>query len=116
MGDANRRNPQVMSGATHLLPAPFSVLHFRLWRVGKNRQLSNVFQRLLEKLVGLLDRDLRLAGFCLTNGVKPASNRMPSFAHVRVTLLVSLVANVLERWVVTVLAEEPGESFAAYLQ
>jgi hypothetical protein len=41
-------------GATHLLLAPFSVLDLRLWRVGKYRQLSNVFQRLLEKLVGLL--------------------------------------------------------------
>src|SRR4051812_23393871 len=41
---------------------------------------------------------------------------MPSFAHVRVPFPVSLVANVLERWVVTVFAEQPSESFAANLQ
>jgi hypothetical protein len=41
---------------------------------------------------------------------------MPSFADVRVTFPVSLVANVLERWVVAVFAEEASESLAANLQ
>jgi hypothetical protein len=43
-----------------------------LWSVGKYPQFLKVLERLLEKLVGLLDRDLRLPGLCLANGVEPS--------------------------------------------
>jgi len=64
-----------MRGAAQFLLAPFLVLAFGLRCVGKNRQLPNVFQRVLEKLAGLLDGYLRLPCFCLANGVKPASEQ-----------------------------------------
>jgi hypothetical protein len=73
VGDANRGNSQVMRGTTQLLLAPCPVLRLRCCDIGKDLELPKIFQRMLQELVGLLDRDLRLPGFCLANGVEPAS-------------------------------------------